>query len=413
MTSPPSVPSARSRSTDALRGNRALDRARRRAPASRAARARRRPHHAEPLARGRAARRRGATTRSTSGRPTRTTRRRAPRRRARRRRPYGGSRARRRGPAWTTDDAVARQAPGEQPARSVLRCLARRAAEDGRVDRQAAPARGRDLRPAGGRGVAGLDADQPGKRPSRSFQVESERPAATSSRGRRPPYGRPRIATRASRVTSPGAREVARRVEAVGRTKCVSRRPSRAPWRSSADEALDVAAAGVERERLRGVVRALDQRGLDQVADGDPLAGARFSDDSPTAAARRSTTTTSSGRALERDEHGHQLRDARDRKRSSASCAEHLARRAVLDEPRAGVDVGRGAAAGAARTRAARRARSSASRARSLLRDLLHAERCPTGAPSGRRPGSARAAPRQSSRTARRPSTSVSPDAIT
>ena len=41
------------------------------------------------------------------------------------------------------------------------------------------------------------------------------------------------------------------------------------------DEAVSLAVADVVGERPGGVVRALDQRRLDEVADGEPLAGAQ------------------------------------------------------------------------------------------------------------------------------------------
>jgi hypothetical protein len=102
------------------------------------------------------------------------------------------------------------------------------------------------------------------------------------------------------------------------------------------DEALQVSIADVERERVCRVVRALDQRGADQVAHGQPLAGAdldrRLADDGR---ARADGDDVGQTRVLERHEHRHQLRDARDGDpRVRAPRREHVARGRVLDQIR-------------------------------------------------------------------------------
>jgi hypothetical protein len=108
------------------------------------------------------------------------------------------------------------------------------------------------------------------------------------------------------------------------------------------------AAADVERERRRRVVRALDQRRLDEVLHGDALAGAEV--DRRLADGRRALVDDDDVvglRPFERDEDRHQLRDRRDRDAVVRPVREqHLAGRAVLDQPGARVDVGDGGGCG-------------------------------------------------------------------
>jgi hypothetical protein len=99
-------------------------------------------------------------------------------------------------------------------------------------------------------------------------------------------------------------------------------------------------ASDVEGERLRGVVGALDQGRLDEIVDGDPLARPQV--DGRSAGSRggfgHGDDVVEPG-VLERHEHRHQLRDARDRQPLLLVVREQdLAGGAVLDEPRAGVD---------------------------------------------------------------------------
>ena len=108
------------------------------------------------------------------------------------------------------------------------------------------------------------------------------------------------------------------------------------------DEALDVSLPDVFGECPRCVVRALDQRRLEQVADGEPLAraqrDARLAD---CGRLRRDRDHVVETRMLERDEHGHHLRQARDRHAARRALRqEHVAGPAVLHDVRARVHVG-------------------------------------------------------------------------
>ncbi len=86
------------------------------------------------------------------------------------------------------------------------------------------------------------------------------------------------------------------------------------------DETGCVSPAHVVGERPGGVVGALDERRLDQVVDGDSLAGSeidgRLAD---RGRLRRHRHDVRGLRLLERDEHGHQLGDAGDRELLSRS----------------------------------------------------------------------------------------------
>ena len=108
------------------------------------------------------------------------------------------------------------------------------------------------------------------------------------------------------------------------------------------DEAVRVAAADMLGERPGRVVRALDQAGLDEVAHGQPLTGAKVHARlAHRSGMRRDRHLVGQLRALEREEHGHHLRQARDRHLPGLVVGEeHLAVAPVLDEIRARVDAG-------------------------------------------------------------------------
>ena len=102
--------------------------------------------------------------------------------------------------------------------------------------------------------------------------------------------------------------------------------------------------SGVVGKRNRCIVRALNERGLDEIADGESLAGAqmhrRLADLGCVGAHPHDVVPL---RMLERDEHGHQLRDARDRNaRPRTVLCEDLAGRGVLDDVGARGDGRRG-----------------------------------------------------------------------
>jgi hypothetical protein len=106
-----------------------------------------------------------------------------------------------------------------------------------------------------------------------------------------------------------------------------------------ADEAGDVAAGRRCSERVGGVVGALDERAFEQVVHRDALSGGerdpRLAD---LRGALRHRHDVARPQVLQRDEHRHQLRDARDRDaRLRVVRGEHVAVRGVHDVPRAGV----------------------------------------------------------------------------
>ena len=108
------------------------------------------------------------------------------------------------------------------------------------------------------------------------------------------------------------------------------------------DEPVRVAAADVLRESPGGVVRALDEARLDEVADCQLLPGlevdARLTHGGRV---RRDRHVVGQPRALEGEQHGHHLGQARDRHPLGVVVGEqHLARAPVLDEIRARVDAG-------------------------------------------------------------------------
>jgi hypothetical protein len=101
-----------------------------------------------------------------------------------------------------------------------------------------------------------------------------------------------------------------------------------------ADERVDVAATDVRGERVSRVVGALDQRCLDEIAHGHLLAGAeadrRLADGGGRPLHGHDVAELD---VLERDEHGHQLRDARDHAAGMRlRRREHLAGLPVHDE---------------------------------------------------------------------------------
>jgi hypothetical protein len=171
-------------------------------------------------------------------------------------------------------------------------------------------------------------------------------PAPRSLVGRPPDDGadrRPLHGDAAQHGHVAGTRDVAGDVEAVRANEvrvAQSERPGLGVHEP--DEALDAAAADVRRERVRGVVRTLDQRGLDEIADGDALALAQVDRRFAHPRGRHiNGDHVVQPYALERHEDGHQLGDARDRHPLAGAVLEqHLAGRSVLHEPRAGFGAG-------------------------------------------------------------------------
>ena len=155
---------------------------------------------------------------------------------------------------------------------------------------------------------------------------------------------RVRITTRASFVTSAALDTCPGASSPSGRTKCVSCRPSGRRLRVHHRGEGGEVGRDRERERVGGIVRRLDQRGLDQVADRQALAAAqpdgRLADGG---GARVDLDDVRELVVLERHEHRHQLRDRRDRQpRVRPRRGEHLAGARVLDDVGAAVDLRRG-----------------------------------------------------------------------
>jgi hypothetical protein len=104
------------------------------------------------------------------------------------------------------------------------------------------------------------------------------------------------------------------------------------------------AVGGVVGQRDRSVVRALDERCLDQLADREAIPGpevdGRLADGRGAFGHPHHLAETG---MLERDEHGHQLRDAGDRQALPGMALEqHLAGGGVLDVVGAAADLRRG-----------------------------------------------------------------------
>ena len=251
-------------------------------------------------------------------RPTRTARTQRPRSDERELpRPYGlGTRV---GAAGGDDrgHAEARKPPVQELDEIAVPYRARRAADDRRVDGHARAAHGGDLRPAGCGRVTRLDADDAGVG-AEQVVPGVKMPAAGD---RRVSHGDDlpddgllhEDAGERRHVASAG--HVAGRVETVRADEVRVREAElpRAPVHHR-DEAGLAPVPDVVGERPGRVVRALDQAGLDEVPDGQLLARAQVMLDSPTSAASGETVTMSVElRSLEREEDGHQLREARDR----------------------------------------------------------------------------------------------------
>ena len=157
--------------------------------------------------------------------------------------------------------------------------------------------------------------------------------------------GRPASASAAGPASSRRARSETCRARRgpSGRTKCVSSRPScRARRFIERHRTGSRCRAHVIGERPGGVVRALDQQRLDEVAHARFARSARRSMlDSPTRRRiGRDRDHVAEPRTLERDQHGHHLRQARDRDALARIVREqHLSGASVLDEVGARVDA--------------------------------------------------------------------------
>ena len=161
------------------------------------------------------------------------------------------------------DDAIPPSPHASSRCEVGVSLLARRAAEDRRVDEVAAPPVGGDLRPARVVGVSGLDADHARHtcRAGRST-CASTRPPAIDAVARRRCRGRTARASRpgASVVTSAAVEYAPGASRPSGRTKCVCARPSAIAFAFIRLRERVEVRRGAERERDSGVVRRLDQR---------------------------------------------------------------------------------------------------------------------------------------------------------
>ena len=154
-----------------------------------------------------------------------------------------------------------------------------------------------------------------------------------------------RISSRARNVTSSRARDVAGCVEPVGPDEVrVAEAELPGLGVHHRDEARLVAVADVRGQRVRRVVRAGYQRGLEQLAHGQPVARVEARRGLADLGRLRADGDDVVGlRVLERQQDRHQLRDARDRD-APLGCVgqQHLAGGAVLDHPGTARHVGRG-----------------------------------------------------------------------
>ena len=344
----------------------------------------------------------------------------APPRAARRAGRSPSRRARRCGRARSPRPSGTARAP-TRAARRGRRSGPRGSRRRGSSRRPSAPAaRRRDLRPAGAVRVPRLDADE-AREASRAGRSSVTRrrpatvvvaPAATVSR-----MNGFRIATRASFVTSRALETWPGASRPSGLTKCVSVSPSSRALRvHQLDEALDAAVADVGRERVRGVVRALDQRGRERGrATLSRSPGERSIVDSPTAAAPLETVTTLVGPARSSATRTviSFVIDAIGSRSRSSSCASTSPSAAFwTSTPRRRRPAARPtrAAATSERRRAATRGARSASRRRALYCTRM---RCPIDERHRIDVGvQRRAAPRRSCRTAPAIVSSVSPASI-
>ena len=242
------------------------------------------------------------------------------------------------------DDAEAREPPGHQVGEAVVAHTPRRAAEDRRVNGDAGAADRADLGPACGGGVPRLDTDH--------ARIDAEqvvpRVETAIAFDRRVAHGDDLSDDRLLHQQPGQRRHVARAgnvpgcVEAVGADEVcvVEAELPRAPVHQRHEPGL-AAVAHVVGERPGGVVRALDECRLDEVAHRDSLAGAQT--DAGLADGRRigrDRDHVAEPRTLERDQHGHHLRQARDRDPLAGVVREqHLSGASVLDEIRARVDA--------------------------------------------------------------------------
>jgi hypothetical protein len=177
-------------------------------------------------------------------------------------------------PLDEVDRPIPGEAPREQRGEIAVAALACRPAEQRGVDRHAVGARRRDLRPAGGAGVAGLDAEE-AREAGEQVVPRRQRAAPGNRRGRVTDDGADHLVAHGDPGEPghvAGARVVARRVEAVRVGEMRVAQAQLSCLRVHHRDEAGLAPADVLGQCDGGVVRALDQRGLDQVVNGQPLA---------------------------------------------------------------------------------------------------------------------------------------------
>ena len=211
---------------------------------------------------------------------------------------------------------VLAEAPVEERAEIAVSLAARRAAEDDRVHGHAVSLGGGDLAPPGEVGVPGLDPDRARIRlqevvprieraPTRDLAAALRDDAAEQSVLHVLPGQRVRVHR---------GRVVARRVEPVGDdvVRVVETERGGALVHHP-DELLD-APAHVGRQGVRGVIRALDERGSEEILDLESLARLKVDGRLP----HRGSGPLDAHRVvlvrvLHREQRGHELRQARHR----------------------------------------------------------------------------------------------------
>ena len=202
------------------------------------------------------------------------------------------------------DETEALEAVAQERAEIGVPLRTRRPTEQGRVHGHARPARGRHLRPARGLCMTGLDADQPRELAEQVVPRVQPAPARDRLRLLVDERADERLAHRdASELGHVArARDMAEDVEAVRPNEArVGEPPLSGSNVHDTDETGCVSPAHVVGERPGGVIGALDERRLDQVVDGDPLAGSeidgRLADRSRRAATPSRRPSASSARA--------------------------------------------------------------------------------------------------------------------
>ena len=217
--------------------------------------------------------------------------------------------------------AVLRDAPGEQLLEIGVPLGASRTAEDHRIDRVPGTTHCSDLAPARVAGVTRLDADD-ARHDAEEIVPGVHRESSVLDRvaslaDERPHDGRMHRHLREHGDVA-GARHVTRCIETVRSHEVrVVQADGACTLVHPRHESCDVAVGSGRRERIRGVVRALDERAFQKVAHRDLLSGSeRYALLAHPGGRPRDSHHVVELQVLKRDDHRHQLRDACDRQRN-------------------------------------------------------------------------------------------------